>query len=211
MGEEASGGVRLGGLPRGGWGGAHARWGLAVALGAACLLAAPVQPARSAGHAATPAGEPTRGAVEIAGLRLRVPPRAEVTERALPGGEHVEARVVAVTRDDEVLLLTVYRGRRPPKPAKALATHLEELDRALGKVAVPGSLRGRAQRVRLMGRWARGHALTFRKRVAGREVSWEAGLAAARRGSVTVVAAWMAPRGPGRFAPLTVKTASLLP
>jgi len=149
--------------------------------------------------------------VDIAGLRLVVPPRGEVTERALPGGKGAEARVVAVTRDDEVLLLTLYRGRRAPKTAKALAAHLEELDRALAKVAVPGTVRGRDQRVRLMGRWARGHALTFRKRVGGAERTWEAVVAAARKRGVTVVVAWMAPRGPGRFAPTTAKTATLGP
>ena len=182
---------------------------LGVGVGSGASGAASSMGSGGAARAAAAAVKPQGGTVELGGLRLKIPPRAEVTERPLPGGKDTQARVIAVTRDDEVLLLTVYHGRRPPKPAKALATHLEEVDRALAKVAVPGTVRGRDQRVRFMGRWARGHALTYRKRVGGVETSWEAVVAAVRRRGVTVVAAWMARRGPERFAPKTVKTAAV--
>ncbi len=156
----------------------------------------------AAGMIAWPTGAPLAAAHTVAGLSFEAPDGAEVTEQAgLPDG----VSVVAVTLDDEVLLLTSYRGKKAPKAKKALATHVEELERGVSEDAPVSS---KVVWRRLLGKNREGRRIRYaegdRKRVAV--------VLAARRKGVTLVASWVHPDGDlAPEAPRVAKSVTLSP
>lgn len=140
------------------------------------LGAAPAQP-RTTEHA-------------LAGLRFRAPVEAEVTVKRLDEG----AQVVAVTRDEEVLLIVVYQGKRVPSAKKALSVHRQELEDRLRKLAQPDSLKDKTLRVKLLRKWAKAAALQWVRWVRGEQKRFVAQVMAVKSRRRTVVVTWTAPR-----------------
>jgi hypothetical protein len=133
--------------------------------------------------------------VEVGGLTLKAPQASEVTDRQIRDGHGV----VAVTWKEEVLVFSVYSGAQSPSAARALATHVEELER---EVLKGGPFKSAKARHEMMGRRRKG----MNVRYARGERDWQASVVAVRREGVTVVATWSGPRrGSGRaFAPKCV-------
>ncbi len=119
-----------------------------------------------------------------AGLSFHAPPAAEVTEHDVGP----DVKVVAVTLAEEVLLLTVYGGAKPPPAARALATHLEELERRLGK---DGPFETKKVRLKALGGLRDGHRVSHR-RARQEHLSWVLAHREGRKGP-TVVASWSVP------------------
>ena len=120
---------------------------------------------------------------KAAGLVFLVPHNAEVTTHL---GEADDVSVVAITRREEVLLLTVYRGRDRPRERTALDRHVTAFER---EIADQGKFTVRKFRQELM-----------EGKRPGREVlyTWlrrphKAQIVAARTSSMTVVTGWTRP------------------
>ena len=118
----------------------------------------------------------------LAGVTFSAPKSAEVTSRALPEGVHV----VVVTHSDEVLILTLYRGKAAPAAKRALATHSEELER---RVASAGDLRIGRDSVMMLGRKRKVHTIEHGPSKMRERTS----LVAVRLTKTTVVASWTIP------------------
>lgn len=122
-------------------------------------------------------------AVEVGGLALQVPTASEVTERQLRDGHGV----VAVTWEEEVLVFSIYSGASAPSAARALATHVEELER---EMLQGGDIKSKKARHKMMGRKRAGMNLRY---LHG-ERPWQASAVAVAREGVTIVATWSGPR-----------------
>lgn len=117
------------------------------------------------------------------GVTLAVPAGFSDDETALAEG----GLVLAVSRDDSALLVTVYTGRRAPSHAAALDVHTEELSRRLGEPS-EGPQRVRQ---RFVGRVRGARELAFEH--AG--TRYAARVVTARHGRRTLVATWTWPDG----------------
>jgi len=126
---------------------------------------------------------------QVLGLTFNAPKGAEITRHTLAAG--VDG--MAVTHGEEVLILSVYHGRRIPSVKRALRVHLEELEKKLVKSAVPSTLTTKRSRIRLMKRVAIGRTIQYRKAVAGREYSYMAQVVAKRVGKRVIVLNWHSP------------------
>ena len=121
-------------------------------------------------------------AQSIAGLDFSVPKGAEVTSRALPE----QVTVIAVTHGDEVLIITLYRGKSPPSAKQALTTHAEEFER---RIAQKGSLRIGRDSVKILGKARTTRTITHGMKGARERTS----VVSIRLTKTTFVAAWTAP------------------
>ena len=120
---------------------------------------------------------------KAAGLVFLVPHNAEVTTHL---GEADDVSVVAVTRREEVLLITVYRGRERPRERKALDRHVTAFER---EISDQGKFSVRKFRQELL-----------EAKRPGREVlyTWlnrphKAQIVSARTSTLTVVTGWTRP------------------
>jgi hypothetical protein len=129
---------------------------------------------------------------QVLGLTFKAPAGAEITRHTLAVG--VDG--VAVTHGEEVLILSVYHGRRVPTAKRALRVHLEELEKKLVKTAVPNTLTTKRTRIRFMKRVTVGRTIQYRKAVAGRESSYVAQIVTRRAGKRTIVVNWHSPVRP---------------
>ncbi|MGB0589369.1 MAG: hypothetical protein ACPGU1_06790 [Myxococcota bacterium] len=118
----------------------------------------------------------------LAGIEFSVPKGAEVTSRQLP--ERVN--VVAVTHGDEVLIMTLYRGKTSPSVKQAVSTHAEEFER---RVANKGTLRLGRDSVTILGRTRDVRTITHGMKSARERTN----VAAVRLTKTTFVAAWTTP------------------
>ncbi len=151
---------------------------LAVGVCLACTLAT------SGARAQAPRVEAALVPHAIAGLSFKAPADAEVTEQTgFPEG----VAVVAVTGGDEVLLLTAYSGESAPDADKALALHTERVEVEVGRAGV--AIEVESLWLQLLGRSRRASKVTW----GPKEARSVARVVAARRGGVTVVAAWTLP------------------
>ncbi|MDP6946230.1 MAG: hypothetical protein QF464_18930 [Myxococcota bacterium] len=118
----------------------------------------------------------------VAGVVFSAPPTAEVTTQ-----EHEQkVTVVAVTYGDEVLLLTLYRGKSAPSSKRALAAHGEEFERRVSKL---GPMRVGRDSLRVLGRKRKYRTIEHGAEGARERTS----LMAVRLTKTTLVAAWTAP------------------
>lgn len=120
---------------------------------------------------------------KAAGLVFLVPHNAEVTTHL---GEADDVSVVAITRREEVLLLTVYRGRERPRERRALDRHVTAFER---EISSQGKFSVRKFRAELMDAKRPGREILY---------TWlrrphKAQIVAARTSSMTVVTAWTRP------------------
>lgn len=128
---------------------------------------------------AAPAGwEP----VELAGISFNVPKGAEVTSRELPE----KVSVIVVTHKDEVLIITLYRGKSPPAAKQALSTHADEFEQ---RVAKKGSLRLGRDTVEILGKSRNARTITHGMKGAKERSTF----VAIRLTKTTFVAAWTTP------------------
>jgi hypothetical protein len=118
----------------------------------------------------------------VAGIEFSVPKGAEVTSRELP--ERVN--VVAVTHGDEVLIMTLYRGKASPSVKQAVAAHAEEFER---RVANKGTLRLGRDSVTILARKRDVRTITHGIKSARERTN----VAAVRLTKTTFVAAWTTP------------------
>jgi hypothetical protein len=118
----------------------------------------------------------------LAGIEFSVPEGAEVTSRELP--ERVN--VVVVTHGDEVLIMTLYRGKSSPSVKQAVSTHTEEFER---RVANEGNLRVGRDSVKILGRVRNVRTITHGMKSARERTN----VTAVRLTKTTFVAAWTAP------------------
>jgi len=118
----------------------------------------------------------------VAGVEFSVPKGAEVTSRELP--ERVN--VVAVTHGDEVLIMTLYRGKSSPSVKQAVSTHAEEFER---RVAHKGNLRLGRDSVKILGRTRDVRTITHGMKSARERTN----VAAVRLTKTTFVASWTTP------------------
>ena len=121
---------------------------------------------------------------QVAGIVFAAPDAAEVTTQALR--EHVT--LVAITHLDEVILLTLYRGKDAPPAKRALATHGEEFERRVSKT---GTIRLGRDKTHFLGRKRKVRTISHGP-VDRRE---RTNLVAMRLTKTTVVAAWTVPKG----------------
>ena len=135
----------------------------------------------------------------VSGLQFEAPDEAEVTRHTL----NDTADAIAITRGEEGLVLTVYQGKKAPTAARALKTHLAELEARLVKGTVKHSLEVAKEARKLLGRRSRGRFLSYRKHYAGGERAYVAHLNARRTRGLTVVTLWSAPAAAnqGHFSP----------
>ena len=123
----------------------------------------------------------------VAGVVFSTPEVAEVTVQELPES----VTVVAVTHRDEVLLLTLYRGKSAPSAKQAVAAHGEEFERRVSK---NGPLRVGRDNAMMLGR-----KRTVRTLEHGPEDMRErTSVVAVRLTKTTIVAAWTAPEASRR-------------
>jgi hypothetical protein len=120
---------------------------------------------------------------KAAGLVFLVPHNAEVTTHL---GEADDVSVVAITRREEVLILTVYRGRDRPRERKALDRHVTAFER---EISAQGKFSVRKFRSELMEAKRPGREILY---------TWlhrphKAQIVAARTASMTVVTGWTRP------------------
>jgi hypothetical protein len=120
---------------------------------------------------------------KTAGLVFVVPADAEVTTHP---GEADDVGVVAITRREEVLIITVYRGRDRPRERKALKRHVTAFER---EISSQGEFTTRKFRAELLEGKRPGREFLY---------SWlgrphKAQIVAARTKKVTVVTAWTRP------------------
>ena len=120
----------------------------------------------------------------MAGAVFFAPPGAEVTSQELPERVHI----IAVTHRDEVLLMTLYRGKSAPSAKRAIAAHGEEFERRMSKL---GSIRVGRDNVHMLGRKRNVRTIEHGPEDARERTS----LAAVRLTKTTVVAAWTVPSG----------------
>lgn len=118
----------------------------------------------------------------VAGVVFSAPAEAEVTTQQL----QEKVVVVAVTHREEVLLLTLYRGKSPPSAKRAIAAHGEELERRVSKL---GPIRVGRDDVMMLGRKRKVRTIEH----GADEVRERTSLAAVKLTKTTVVAAWTAP------------------
>ncbi len=149
-------------------------------------------------------GHPCAGAKASAtvhhllGLVFSAPPGAEITvEPGLPPG----AQVIAATLGDEELLITLYSGPRPPRPAKALRVHARAIEARLGQAGPSVHPKHRDAnfsrgdfRIPWLGHTWAGKVIGFERA----ERPWRTWVIAARarrgKARVTIVAAWTRPQ-----------------
>ena len=121
---------------------------------------------------------------EMAGLAFDAPKGAEVTEQSAKPG----VTVLAITRGDEILLITVYSGQKAPGVLKARAVHIEEVER---KFANSGAPKLGKERIKMFKRnrdiWTMSHGPDARRR--------KVRVLALQRMKLTVVATWSTPAG----------------
>lgn len=125
----------------------------------------------------------------VSGLQFAAPTEAEVTRHTL----NETADAIAISHGEEGLVLTVYQGKKAPSAARALKTHLAELEARLVKGSVVGSLKVVKEAIKLLGRQARGRIFRYRKHYAAGERAYVAHLNARRTGGLTLVTLWSAP------------------
>jgi hypothetical protein len=120
---------------------------------------------------------------KAAGLVFVVPADAEVTSHL---GEADDVGVVAITRREEVLIITVYRGRDRPRERKALKRHVTAFER---EISSQGEFTTRKFRAALLDgkRPGREFMYTWLQR------PHKAQIVAARTKKATVVTAWTRP------------------
>lgn len=138
----------------------------------------------------------------LAGLELTIPDEAEATAKRLEEG----VEVIAVTHGDEVLLITIYSGKKAPRAKAALSTHRDEIERKVPDEAAK-DLKSRTQRQRMLGRWRPGFEITWHQG----EDKHVARVTSARKRGLTIVAAWTRPwKGLTKaFSPAVVKSISV--
>jgi hypothetical protein len=117
------------------------------------------------------------------GLVFLVPHNAEVTTHL---GEADDVSVVAITRREEVLLLTIYRGRERPRERKALDRHVTAFER---EISGQGKFSVRKFRQELMEGKRPGRELLY----TWMNRPYKAQIVAARTASMTVVTGWTRP------------------
>lgn len=120
---------------------------------------------------------------KAAGLVFLVPHNAEVTTHL---GEADDVSVVAITRREEVLLLTVYRGRQRPRERAALDRHVTAFER---EISAQGKFSVRKFRQDLLDGKRPGREVLY---------TWmnrphKAQIVSARTSSMTVVTGWTRP------------------
>ncbi len=120
---------------------------------------------------------------KAAGLVFLVPRDAEVTTHL---GEADDVSVVAVTRREEVLLLTVYRGRDRPRERKALDRHVTAFER---EISAQGKFSVRKFRQELLEGKRPGREILY----TWLNRPYKAQIVAARTSSMTVVTGWTRP------------------
>jgi len=125
---------------------------------------------------------------DISGLRLTLPAGVEVTTKEVDEG----VEVVAITRGEEVLLLTVYRKWKPPQ--KALEVTLEELTKHVRKTALKDSVTVKRVKMRLFNKWRSARRIDYVLKVGKIERKMQAHVVAGPSRGRTVVASWNAPR-----------------
>lgn len=121
--------------------------------------------------------------VDAAGLTFRAPTDAEVTVQAGPAPE---VTIVAVTRKDEVLILTLYRAPDRPDARQAMKTHAKALT---DQVAGASEAKSRSFSQELLGSKRPGIELRYKLR--GRRYKAQVVGAAAK--GLTLVTAWVRP------------------
>ncbi len=131
------------------------------------------------GVSATPPGWEVHRA---AGTVFAAPVGAEVTTRDLPES----VNVIVVTHKDEVLILTLYRGKSAPPAKRASAAHVEEFERRMTK---SGPVRIGRDTVMMLGRKRTVRTLEYGPEDARERTS----IAAVRLTKTTFVAAWTVP------------------
>lgn len=118
----------------------------------------------------------------VVGVVFSAPPAAEVTTQTL----QEDVVVVAVTHLEEVLLLTLYRGKRTPSAKRAISAHGEELERRVSKL---GPIRVGRDDVTMLGRKRKVRTIEH----GPEETRERTSLTAVKLTRTTVVAAWTAP------------------
>lgn len=148
------------------------------------------------------AAAPAEDTVTKAGLSLVVPPGSEITASTLDTG----VEVIAITRGEEVCLVTVYPKRI--RIGRALSVHVDELSRHIKKTAIADSLNVKPFKMRLFRRWRSAKLIDYKERVAGKDKRSQAHVVAGETRGRIVVVSWSAPRaGIARaFSPDLIRT-----